>query len=84
MGIYKYTPSVAGSRRRHGGWSAPTGWLEEAAHRSAAAIASGVSKNLRSGARAFRKYECNAMQKWVTMHVSQTVKQMKGARDGSL
>eukprot|EP00965_Chrysotila_dentata_P089331 2949851-Pleurochrysis_carterae.AAC.1 len=27
--IYKIQPSGAGNRRRHAGWGAPTGWLEE-------------------------------------------------------
>eukprot|EP00965_Chrysotila_dentata_P008934 290563-Pleurochrysis_carterae.AAC.1 len=78
----KYKPSGVGSRRRSGGWGAPTGWLEEVAQGAAAAILSKVSKSLKSGARALR-YACDAMQKCKTVHVSAEM-QMKGARDYSL
>eukprot|EP00965_Chrysotila_dentata_P186439 6156255-Pleurochrysis_carterae.AAC.1 len=42
-----------------------------------------VSKSLRSGARALRKYACDASPIWETVHVS-VRSQMKGARDYSL
>eukprot|EP00965_Chrysotila_dentata_P183885 6071644-Pleurochrysis_carterae.AAC.2 len=39
-------------------------------------------KSLGSEARALRKYACDAMQKWETLHVSAKL-QMKAARDDS-
>eukprot|EP00965_Chrysotila_dentata_P238640 6202641-Pleurochrysis_carterae.AAC.1 len=69
--LEKYRRSGAGSKRRRGGWGAPTGWLQKGAQRAAATIVNKFATEcLGSGARALREYAYDAMQKWETMHVS--------------
>eukprot|EP00965_Chrysotila_dentata_P192998 6175487-Pleurochrysis_carterae.AAC.1 len=64
--------------------SAPTGRLwEEGAQRAAAAMRERGFQSLRNGARALRKYACDASPIWVTVHVGVRL-QMKGARDDTL
>eukprot|EP00965_Chrysotila_dentata_P114668 3790213-Pleurochrysis_carterae.AAC.1 len=63
----------AGSRHRRGGWNAPGRWLEEVALRGSGGHRERISKNSGSGARALRKYACNAgpiRPKRQTVHVS--------------
>eukprot|EP00965_Chrysotila_dentata_P134297 4440864-Pleurochrysis_carterae.AAC.1 len=62
------------------GWGAPGRWLREAAGRDGHRERS--SESLGSGARALRKYACDAMAKRKTVHVR--LQLIKSARDDSL
>eukprot|EP00965_Chrysotila_dentata_P099589 3292211-Pleurochrysis_carterae.AAC.2 len=73
----------SGSGRRCGGWAHFR--VVQGKGRSAGRCGhcERVSKSFRSGARALRKYACNAIAKQHTVHVSVRLL-MKGARDDSL
>ena len=92
--IYDTNYQWSGSERGRGGWARLGGGSRRGRSAKGIGHRERVSKNLRSAARALRKYACDAMPKRRTVHVSVKLQmkgahtrielQMTGARDDSL
>eukprot|EP00965_Chrysotila_dentata_P253385 6211207-Pleurochrysis_carterae.AAC.2 len=68
----RYQLAMVWERARARGLGAPTGVapVEQGAQRAAAAMRERGIQSLGDGARALRKYACDATETWETMHVS--------------